>query len=143
AVSVTCFSLLALMNDVQAQNFTFNRSKCCAPKCGFCLSVSSPAPDKNSSTVSSPQAQGPPANDAGELAKKLSNPVASLISVPFQSNFDFRMGTGSGWRYTMNFQPVIPFALNPKWNVISRTIVPIIHQSNVTSPGASQSGLGD
>ena len=82
------------------------------------------------------------ADDAHELAKKLTNPVASLISVPFQSNFDFGMGTGSGWRYTMNFQPVIPVALNSKWNMVSRTILPIIHQHNVANIG-TQSGLGD
>lgn len=80
--------------------------------------------------------------DAQELAKKLSNPVASLISVPFQSNFDFGMGTGSGWRYTLNFQPVVPFRLNAKWNLISRTILPIVHQHNVANIG-TQSGLGD
>jgi hypothetical protein len=83
------------------------------------------------------------ASDAQELAKKLSNPVASLISLPLQSNFDFGMGTGSGWRYTLNVQPVIPIALGPKWNMISRTIIPIIHQGNVTGPNTSQSGLGD
>ena len=82
-------------------------------------------------------------NDGQQLAKQLSNPVASLISVPFQSNFDFRMGTGSGWRYTLNFQPVIPFAINKRWNLISRTIVPIVHQSGVTGPYVSQSGIGD
>lgn len=89
--------------------------------------------------------QAPPAaaGDASELAKKLSNPVSSLISFPIQTNFDFRMGDGSGWRMTTNVQPVIPIALNPKWNLISRTIIPIIHQANVTAPGASQSGLGD
>ena len=43
----------------------------------------------------------------------------------------------------MNLQPVIPVALNKDWNLISRTIVSIIHQSNVTAVGASQSGLGD
>ncbi len=90
-------------------------------------------------------AQGQPdkAAEAEELAKKLSNPVASLISFPLQSNFDFGMGTGSGWRYTLNVQPVIPIKLNDKWNLISRTIIPIIHQSNVTGPGTSESGLGD
>ncbi len=89
------------------------------------------------------QTPAPAEPDAGELAKKLSNPVASLISIPFQSNFDFKMGTGSGWRYTMNFQPVLPISLSPKWNMISRTIVPIIHQSNVSSAGKSESGIGD
>lgn len=88
------------------------------------------------------QQTSPGSDDAHELAKKLSNPVASLISVPFQSNFDFGMGSGSGWRYTMNFQPVIPVALNSKWNLISRTILPVIHQHNVAGTG-TQSGLGD
>ena len=83
------------------------------------------------------------ANEAQELAKKLSNPVASLISFPLQSNFDFGMGTGSGWRYTLNVQPVIPIKLNENWNLISRTIVPVIHQGNVTGPNTSQNGLGD
>ncbi|HKE55957.1 MAG TPA: hypothetical protein VKB46_04625 [Pyrinomonadaceae bacterium] len=88
------------------------------------------------------QAQPAAGSDAHELAKKLSNPVASLISVPFQSNFDFGMGAGSGWRYTLNIQPVIPISLGPKWNLISRTILPIIHQDKVAGSG-SQSGLGD
>lgn len=89
--------------------------------------------------------QGEPSSggEAQELAKKLSNPVASLISFPMQSNFDFKMGTGSGWRYTLNVQPVIPFKLSDKWNLISRTILPIIHQGNVTGPNSSQNGLGD
>jgi hypothetical protein len=84
------------------------------------------------------------ADSAAELSKKLSNPVASLISFPIQTNFDVGMGSGgSGWRMTMNIQPVIPIALNPKWNLISRTIVPIIHQGDVVAPGTGQSGLGD
>jgi hypothetical protein len=86
----------------------------------------------------------PPAGeDAAALAKKLSNPVASLISVPFQNNFDFDMGPNEGgWRYTLNFQPVIPITLNADWNLISRTILPIIHQSDVVGTGG-QSGIGD
>lgn len=83
------------------------------------------------------------ADDAAELSKKLSNPVSSLISFPIQSNFDFGMGSGSGWKMTMNIQPVIPVALNKEWNLISRTIIPIVHQSNVVAEGTSQSGLGD
>jgi hypothetical protein len=82
-------------------------------------------------------------DDAAELAKKLSNPVASLIAFPLQHNFDFGMGSGSGWRYTLNIQPVVPIALNPRWNMISRTIFPVMHQGNVTGPNESQSGLGD
>jgi hypothetical protein len=71
-------------------------------------------------------------DDAAELAKNLSNPVASLISVPFQNNFDFRIGPNEeGWRYTLNIQPVIPISLTNDWNLIVRTIVPYIHQEDV------------
>ena len=91
--------------------------------------------------TSGAQAQGPQA-EAQELAKKLSNPVASLISFPMQNNLDVGMGAGNGWRYTLNLQPVIPIALSPEWNMISRTIIPIIHQSKVIG-NTSQSGLGD
>jgi hypothetical protein len=78
-----------------------------------------------------------------ELAKQLENPVAALISVPFQSNFDFRLGRQhDGFRYTLNIQPVIPIELTEYWNLISRTILPVIHQSDVVGD-SSQTGLGD
>ena len=66
-------------------------------------------------------------SDSGaELAKKLSNPIASLISVPFQLNYDSGYGAaGDGSRLLLNVQPVIPFKLNDSWNLISRTIVPL------------------
>ena len=86
--------------------------------------------------------QAQPSGDAHELAKQLSNPISSLISFPLQSNFDFGMGAGSGWRYTLNIQPVVPISLNPKWNMISRTIAPIIYQHNVAGV-STQNGLGD
>ena len=82
-------------------------------------------------------------DDSAELAKKLQNPVAALISVPFQSNFEWGGGPGShGFKDTLNFQPVIPIRLTESLNVISRTIVPIIHQDDVVA-GTSQGGMGD
>jgi hypothetical protein len=80
-----------------------------------------------------------------ELAKKLSNPVASLISVPFQFNHDQDIGpVQDGERTALNFQPVVPIALSDEWNVISRTIVPITFEQEDVFPGAGdQSGLGD
>jgi hypothetical protein len=78
-----------------------------------------------------------------ELVKKLNNPVSALISVPFQNNFEFKLGpNNNGFKYTLNFQPVIPFTLNKDWNLITRTIIPIIDQNDVI-PHTSQAGLGD
>ena len=79
-----------------------------------------------------------------ELVKELANPISSLISVPFQNNFEFNLGPNDdGFKYTLNFQPVIPFSLTKDWNVIVRTIVPIIDQSDVIAPNTSQAGLSD
>ncbi len=92
----------------------------------------------------SAQAPPPAKADSNDLATKLANPVSSLISVPLQTNWDFGMGaTGKGHRFTLNVQPVIPVSLNSDWNVVSRTIVPVIDQQDVTGPGQGQFGLGD
>lgn len=83
------------------------------------------------------------ADDAAELAKKLANPISSLISLPLQSNFDWGAGpSGDGFQYKLNVQPVIPITLSDDWNLISRTIVPYIYQEDVTGT-TNQSGLGD
>ena len=79
--------------------------------------------------------------EADALAKQLSNPVAALISVPFQLNYD-KGYDNDGEKWLLNIQPVIPFSLNEEWNVISRTILPVIDQKNVVNED-SQSGLGD
>jgi len=80
---------------------------------------------------------------AAELAKATLNPIASLISVPIQNNFDWGGGPkDDGFQYRLNVQPVIPISLSEDWNVISRTILPFVHQENIIGT-STQSGLAD
>ena len=81
--------------------------------------------------------------DAAEVARKLNNPIASLISLPMQLNYDTALGPdGEGDRFLLNVQPVIPFGISEDWNLISRTIVPLV-QLNGVPPGNDESGVGD
>ena len=76
------------------------------------------------------------------LAQQLNNPLANMITVPVQNNFDYGGGRDDkGFRYTLVAQPVLPFKLNNDWNLITRTIIPFAHVDNVFP--SSESGLGD
>lgn len=83
------------------------------------------------------------AQEEAELAKKLVNPVADLISVPLQNNWDFGIGPEKATRYTLNVQPVTPFSLTSDWNLIIRTIMPIIHAEAPVKGLDDKTGLGD
>src|SRR4029453_8019201 len=81
--------------------------------------------------------------NAAELAKKLQNPIADLISVPLQNNWDFGIGSADAMQYTVNIQPVIPVSLTKDWNLIIRTIMPVIYAESPLPGGDNTAGLGD
>jgi hypothetical protein len=88
-------------------------------------------------------AQKKTAPSAQELADKLSNPVSNLISVPFQNNTVWGIGSNNGTQNILNFQPVIPISITKGITLINRLVLPIIAQFNVTGIGQSQNALGD
>lgn len=81
--------------------------------------------------------------DEEELAKQTQNPLADLISVPFQNNIGFNLGPHNRTQNVLNIQPIIPFNLTDNWNLITRTIVPVIYQPDVLSNSGGEFGLGD
>ncbi len=102
-----------------------------------------------------------PATTAAEtqafrLAKQVVNPISWLISVPFQANEDFGYGPShNGYKFTLNIQPIIPISISKDWNLILRTIVPVVSQHDlfyvenlpkfapINPQNRSQDGLSD
>lgn len=84
-----------------------------------------------------------PGGDA-ELAQELTNPLADLMTIPIQMNYDRDIGPrDNGKKLQTNIQPVIPFNFNEGMNLITRTIIPVIHQDDIFPGAGSQFGLGD
>ena len=91
--------------------------------------------------LETPADEGATEAEAEAPAKQLANPIASLISVPLQLNHDTDIGPDDdGERTVLNVQPVIPFSLGEDWNLITRTIVPIVTQDDVL-PGSSDQSV--
>ena len=86
----------------------------------------------------------PAAASDAELAKQALNPIAALISLPVQLNYDVNIGPAEqGEKWQLNVQPVIPFSIGADWNLISRTIVPLVSQQDVVTGAGNDSGVGD
>ena len=85
-------------------------------------------------------AQEPSAED---LAKAAQNPIASMISLPFQNNTNTNFGPEEKTQNILNIQPVWPFSVGENWNLITRTIIPVMSQPALTPNGERTSGLGD
>lgn len=91
--------------------------------------------------AASPALAADPEN--ADLAQKLSNPISSLISLPFQINYGCCFGPLKNPQVLLNVQPVVPFKLNDDWNLIMRTIVPVIDQQELIPGLGDRFGLGD
>lgn len=94
------------------------------------------------SAAAEPAGAGGAAEPTEELAKKSQNPIADMVSLPFQSNTNFNSGPFNRTQEVLNIQPVIPLHLNEDWNVISRTIIPLISQPDPVQ-NTSTNGVGD
>ena len=88
-----------------------------------------------------PAANSDASEDATELAKKLQNPIGDLYSVPFQNNTNFNYGPNKGTQNILNIQPVIPIHVNDEWNVITRTILPLVWSPSLQPARVSRSAL--
>jgi hypothetical protein len=102
--------------------------------------------------ASAPAGQTPAAGSGGAqaagqsssgLAKASQNPIADLISLPFQNNMNFNVGPNNHVQNVLNIQPVIPINLNEDWNLITRTILPVMYQPELAPGVGNEFGIGD
>src|SRR5262244_436902 len=80
---------------------------------------------------------------AEELAKLAQNPVGNLISLPFQNNTNLNFGPEKGTQNILNIQPVVPISVDKDWNIITRTILPVIWMPALGPDMGAKSGIGD
>jgi hypothetical protein len=88
-------------------------------------------------------AQESSAQGTSEIAKQAQNPIASVISVPIENDFNPQTGINKEDSYVLQFKPVVPFKLSDDWNLITRTIVPVIQVPELAPGVNGTTGLGD
>ncbi len=94
-----------------------------------------------SAEAEAPKHSREPSEDE-DLQKQSQNPIADLVSVPFQSNTNFNTGPFNRTQEVFNIQPVVPMHLNDDWNLISRTIIPLLSQPSPLFD-SNTNGVGD
>ena len=100
------------------------------------------APPDSDNPSPSASGGGDTGESATELAKKIQNPVGDLISVPFQNNTNFNLGPQKGTQDILNIQPVIPIHVTPDWNIITRTILPLVWSPSLQPAQSVPFGTG-
>ena len=88
-------------------------------------------------------AQPTRAQESSNIAKQAQNPIARLISVPFENDFNPQTGIDKEDSYVLEMKPVVPFTLSKDWNLITRTIVPVIQVPDLAPGVNGTTGLGD
>ncbi len=94
-------------------------------------------------TVGVASAQDEPGGSGSDLQVASQNPIANLISVPFQHNIFGGVGPFDDPQYVFNIQPVVPFSLGDRWNLIVRPIIPFISNPMLFAGGGNETGLGN
>ena len=95
------------------------------------------------SAAGAPPAKGEEGGNTEAMAKAAQNPIANMISVPFQNQMNFGVGRHDKMQNILNIQPVIPITLSEDWNLITRTIMPLIWQPELAPGVGPEAGLGD
>jgi hypothetical protein len=131
-----------LPDAVKASGFMTAQTESPPPEDSTTPDESNPA-EPTKPADETPKEDSAAAESVTELAKKAQNPIANLISLPFQNNTNFGVGPLDRTQNVLNIQPVIPVNLSKDWLLVTRTIVPVIYQPEPPQGGGGTFGLGD